>query len=54
MITFLDIAKEHLDSDKHKLEEFLVDIETKSNLVEQKLKKVENRKFKIEWSLKFI
>ena len=38
---FLDIAKEHLDSDKHKLEEFLVDIETKSNLVEQKLKKVE-------------
>jgi DNA mismatch repair protein MutS2 len=38
---FLDLAKEHLDSDKHKLEEFLVDIETKSNLVEEKLKKVE-------------
>jgi len=39
--SFLDLAKEHLESDKHKLEEFLVDIETKSNLVEQKLKKVE-------------
>ena len=38
---FLNLAKEHLDSDKHKLEEFLVDIETKSNLVEEKLKKVE-------------
>ncbi len=38
---FLDLAKEHLNSDKHKLEEFLVDIEKKSNLVEQKLKKVE-------------
>ena len=38
---FLNLAKEHLDSDKHKLEEFLVDIESKSNLVEEKLKKVE-------------
>ncbi len=38
---FLNLAKGHLDSDKHKLEEFLVDIETKSNLVAEKLKKVE-------------
>jgi len=39
--SFLDLAKEHLDKDKHKLEKFLVDIEAKSHLVEEKLKNVE-------------
>src|SRR3989304_6479642 len=39
--SFLELAKEHLDKDKHKLEKFLVDIEAKSHLVEEKLKNVE-------------
>jgi len=39
--SFLDLAREHLDKDKHKLEKFLVDIEAKSHLVEEKLKNVE-------------
>lgn len=38
---FLSLAKEHLDSDKHKLEKFLIDIETKSRSLEEKLKSVE-------------
>ena len=38
---FLDLAKEYLEQDKHKVEKFLVDIETKSHQVEEKFKKVE-------------
>lgn len=38
---FLLLAKEYLDSDKHKVEIFLVDLESKSRLVEQKLRKME-------------
>ncbi len=38
---FLGLAKEYLDTDKHKVENFLVDIEKKSKLVEDKLKKAE-------------
>ncbi|OGU77449.1 MAG: DNA mismatch repair protein MutS [Ignavibacteria bacterium RBG_16_34_14] len=38
---FLSLAKNYLDSDKHKVEKFLVDIETKSRLVEEKLKQTE-------------
>ena len=38
---FLNLAKEYLDQDKHKVENFLVDIETKSHQVEDKLKKLE-------------
>ncbi len=38
---FLNIAKEYLDTDKHKLENFLVDIETKSRQADEKLKKAE-------------
>ncbi len=37
-IDFIQVAKNHLDSDKHKIENFLVDIETKSNLLESKLR----------------
>ncbi len=35
---FLNIAKENLDSGKHNIEKFLVDIETKSRELEEKLK----------------
>ncbi len=38
---FLDLAKEYLQEDKHKVENFLVDIERKSHQVEEKLKKLE-------------
>ncbi len=38
---FLELAKEYLDQDKHRVENFLVDIEAKSHLVEEKLKKLE-------------
>ena len=38
---FLTLAKEYLEQDKHKVENFLVDIEKKSRLVEEKLKKLE-------------
>jgi DNA mismatch repair protein MutS2 len=38
---FLELAKQYLDHDKHKVENFLVDIEKKSHQVETKLKKLE-------------
>ena len=38
---FLNLASQYLDSDKHKVENFLVDIEKKSQELEQKLKKLE-------------
>ena len=38
---FLNLASEYLDPDKHKLEKLLVELETKSHLVEDKLKKNE-------------
>jgi DNA mismatch repair protein MutS2 len=38
---FLELAKQYLDQDKHKVENFLVDIEMKSHQVEAKLKKLE-------------
>jgi len=38
---FLSLAKEYLETDKHKVEKFLVDIESKSRLVEEKLKQAE-------------
>ncbi len=38
---FLSIAKENLDSGKHNIEKFLVDIETKSRELEEKLKNSE-------------
>jgi DNA mismatch repair protein MutS2 len=38
---FLEIAKSYLDTDKHTVENFLVDIEAKSFMLEDKLKKME-------------
>jgi len=38
---FLSLARDYLDSDKHKLEKFLVDIETNSRLIKEKLKQTE-------------
>ena len=38
---FLELASQYLDKDKHKLEEFLVDIESKARQLEDKLKKAE-------------
>ena len=38
---FLNLASEYLDEDKHKLENFLVDIESQSHELEEKLKKLE-------------
>lgn len=38
---FLTLAKNHLESDKHKLEKFLVDIESKSRMLEDKLRQTE-------------
>ncbi len=38
---FLSLAKNYLDSDQHKVEKFLVDIESKSRLIEEKLKHAE-------------
>lgn len=38
---FLNLASQYLDSDKHKVENFLVDIEKKSQDLENKLKKLE-------------
>ena len=38
---FLNLAKKHLDTDKHKLENFLVQIEGKAKELEDKLKKME-------------
>ncbi len=38
---FISLAKNYLDSDKHKVEKFLVDIESKSRLIEEKLKQME-------------
>lgn len=40
-ISFLNLAKQYLEQDKHKVENFLVDIEKKSHLIEEKLKKLE-------------
>ncbi|MHB1686006.1 MAG: endonuclease MutS2 [Ignavibacteriaceae bacterium] len=39
--SFLDLASGYLDPDKHKVEKFLVEIETKSRSLEDKLKKLE-------------
>ncbi len=38
---FLELASQYLDKDKHKVENFLVDIEKKSQELEEKLKKME-------------
>jgi len=38
---FLDVARENLDAGKHNIEKFLVDIETKSRELEDRLKKSE-------------
>ena len=38
---FLKLAEEYLDSDKHKVETFLVDLETKSRKLQDKLNEVE-------------
>ncbi len=38
---FLNLASEYLDKDKHKLENFLADIEFQSHELEEKLKKLE-------------
>ncbi len=38
---FLDLAKDYLDTDKHKIETFLVDIESKSHEITERLKKLE-------------
>lgn len=38
---FLNLAKEYLDIQKHKVEKFLVDIESKAHLLGEKLKNVE-------------
>ncbi len=38
---FLNLASEYLDTDKHKVEKFLVEIETKSRSLEDKLRKLE-------------
>ncbi|QQS37985.1 MAG: endonuclease MutS2 [Ignavibacteriales bacterium] len=38
----LETAKQYLDSDKHKLESFLVEIETKSNMLDEKIKHLDN------------
>lgn len=38
---FLNLAKDYLDTQKHKVEKFLVDIESKSHLLEEKLKNIE-------------
>ncbi len=38
---FLDLAKNHLEADKHELEKFLVEIEYKSKLAEDKFRKAE-------------
>ncbi len=38
---FLSIAESYLDSDKHKIETFLVEVETKAQQLEAKLKKLE-------------
>ncbi|MBZ0199813.1 MAG: Smr/MutS family protein, partial [Ignavibacteriaceae bacterium] len=38
---FLDLAKSHLETDKHELEKFLVEIEHKSKLAEDKFRKAE-------------
>jgi DNA mismatch repair protein MutS2 len=38
---FLNLAKEYLDTQKHKVEKFLVDIESKAHLLEEKLKNAE-------------
>ena len=39
--SFLNLAKKYLEQDKHKVENFLVDIEKKSHQVEDRLKKLE-------------
>ncbi len=38
---FINLAKQHLDSDKHKIEKFLIEIEAKSNQLESKYKSME-------------
>ena len=41
---FFDLAEKYLDTDKHKVENFLIDLETKSKILEQQLResKLEN------------
>lgn len=48
----LKTASSYLDSDKHKLESFLVEIETKSNLLNEKLKSLEEDKTKADELIK--
>src|SRR5690554_3516030 len=43
----LNLAKQYLDSDKHKLEKFLIDIETKSQNLEEKMKSVERENVRL-------
>ncbi len=38
---YLSLAKQYIDPDKHKIEKFLVELETKSRTLEEKLRKVE-------------
>ncbi len=45
---FINIAKVHLDSGKHKIEKFLIEIEAKSNLLESKLKSLEIENVRLE------
>ncbi len=45
---FINLAKEHLDSGKHKIEKFLIEIEAKSNLLESKLKSLEIENARLE------
>ena len=45
---FFNTAKQYLDGDKHKVESFLVDIETKSHELEIKLKKMEIENSRLE------
>jgi DNA mismatch repair protein MutS2 len=44
----LDSAKDFLDTDKHKVEEFLIDIEGKSQKLEEKLRKMEIENSRLE------
>lgn len=43
----LEIAAKYLDSDKHKLESFLVEIETKSSLLDERIKKLDSENLRL-------
>ena len=45
---FINLAKEHLDSGKHSIEKFLIEIEAKSNRLETKLKSLEIENSRLE------